>query len=304
MLETIKEIRTIRLTRLAHAFVDNLDASDAPIATDYQLFFTLRKIYKNPDGLYLRHKTPSVTDYRKTRNLLIKSNKLARDLDYPGTYRILSKQDLPADEIICLIDPFCYISHLSAMQRYGLTNRRPEALHLTIPANKIIKNLIREKMERDYEGELNSIPGDEVYRLNIVHHPHIVRKRHLDIISTVSYGDHTQVRGSYARVSSIGQTFLDMLEDPQRCGGMTHVLNAWKEHARNYIDDIISVVDKAPKSIHKIRAGYILDEVMNINKPEIMRWLDFAQRGGSRILDPAKPFINNYSEKWMLSINV
>lgn len=299
-----EEIRTVRLTRLAHAFADTLDAADIPLATDYQLFFTLREVYKNPEGLYLRQKTPSVADYRRTRNLLVKANKLARDSDYPGTYRILSKQDLSADEITCLVDPFCYISHLSAMQRYGLTDRRPEALHLTIPANKIIKNLIQEKMERDYKGGLNSTPENEVHRLNIVHHPHIVRKRHLDIISTVNYGDHTQVRGSYTRISSIGQTFLDMLEEPQRCGGMAHVLDTWKEHAANYISDIIAVVDKAPKSIHKVRAGYILDEVMNIDKPEIMKWLDFAQRGGSRILDPAKPFINNYSEKWMLSINV
>jgi len=303
-LVTINEIRTVKLTRLAHLYVDTLDASTAPLATDYQLFLTFKEIYKNPEGLYLRHPTPSIGDYRRTRNLLIKANKLARDTDYPATYRILSKQDISADEVTCLVDPFCYISHLSAMQRYGLTNRRPEALHLTIPASSLIKSMAHEKMAKDYGGQLNALPKEEIYPLKIVHHPKAVRKRNLDIFSTANYGEHLRVRDSWARLSTIGQTFLDMLEEPQRCGGMAYVLEVWQGHARSYIDDIITAIDKAPKPIYKVRAGYILNEVMNIDRPEITKWLSFAQRGSSRILDFSKPFVNKFSEKWMLSINV
>lgn len=301
---TFNEIRTVKLTKLASALTDFLEASDTPVFTDYSLFLIVRDLYKNPEGLYLRGKSATLENYRRARELLIRVKRITQDEDYPSVYRVLAKQDLSADEITCLLDPFCYISHLSAMQRYGLTDRRPEALYLTIPAADNLKEMIKAKMDQDYGPELKNLPRDEIHRLTIIHHPDQVRKRKLDIFSTKSYGPHLRAKGSYARVSTIGQTFLDMLEEPQRCGGMAHVLEIWQEHAHLYLSDIISAVENAPKSIHKVRAGYILDEVLKIDKPQIQSWAKFAQRGGSRILDPTKPFASAYSEKWMISINV
>lgn len=301
---TVYDVRKVKMTRLALAYIDVLEKNNASLFTDYNLFLKYKDVYKNPEGLYIRNTAPTIANYKKTRKLLIESQKIARDADYPSTYRLLSKQDLPADEVVCLVDPFCYISHLSAMQRYGLTNRRPDALFITTPAAKIIKAMFHEKMAKDYNGELNSIPSDQIYPLKQTHHPVSVRKRPLEIFSTVGYGESIQLKGSFARISTIGQTFLDMLEEPQRCGGMAHVLDVWEEHARKYIDEIISTVDKTSKDIYKVRAGYILNELLRINRPEITKWLNYAQRGGSRVLDPSKPYINKFSEKWMLSINV
>lgn len=295
---------TVKLTRVAHALATTLEEGEKPVFRDYELFFTLKNIYKNPEGLYLRNKNLSVAAYRRARNLLIKAQIINRDQDYPNTYRVLSLPDLPADDITCLADPFCYISHLSAMQRYGLTDRRPEALHITTPANPLIKNLIEEKMNIDYGCSIANIKRDEFLRLTITHHPHIVRKRKIENYSTKKWGSHVNVKGTYARISTIGQTFLDMLEKPELCGGISHIIDVWKENARDYIEDIISSVNNAQKPIYKVRAGYILDEVMGIERSEIAEWEQYAQRGGSRILDPTKPFINKYSEKWMISINV
>lgn len=301
---TINEIRTVKLTRLAVALVDFLEASDTPVYTDYSLFLIVRDLYKNPEGLYLRGKAATVENYRRARNLLIDANKIKQDENYPGVYRVLSKNDLPADEITCLLDPFCYISHLSAMQRYGLTDRRPEALHLTVPAIDMLKEMIKVEMERDYEQKLKDLPKNEIHRLTIVHHPEHVRKRRIEVFATKNYGQKIRVKGSYARVSTIGQTFLDMLDEPEKCGGMAHILDIWQEHAKTYLLEIISAVEKAPKPIHKVRAGYILDEVLQVQRPEIENWVKLAQRGSSRLLDPTKPFKNTFSEKWMISINV
>ena len=301
---TITEKRTVKLTRVAQALVERLEARDTSVLTDYQLFHLHRDLYKNPDGLYLRANVLSAPNYRTTRNLLLRANVIQRDRDYNSTFQILTKQDMPAEEVACSVDPFCYVSHLSAMQIYGLTNRRAEALHLTMPDKKHLREMINEKMKSDYGAELGELPENCVYPLNTVHHPSAVRKRNLDILQSVHYGRFLQKRGSQVRIATIGQTFLNMLEEPQKCGGMSYVLDVWQEHAQTYLDEIITSVDSASKSIQKVRAGYILNEMLNIDKPGIMRWLDFAQRGGSRVLDSSKPFKNEYSEKWMLSINV
>ncbi len=292
-----------KLTRLASALIERVDTQSAPFMTEYQIFLLLRELYKTGKGLFLRSPLPTVTDYRRNKNLLVKHSILVRDYDYTAAYRILSKQNLSADDKACLIDPFCYISHLSAMQRYGLTDRRPEALHLTAPATPLFKILAEEQVHKDYGDELDTLEAEYVFPLRRITHPPHVRGRPLSVLYTKHHGLSLPVRGTYARVSTIGQTFLDMLESPEKCGGMVHVLEIWQEHAKTYLTDIIPAIHQAPKSIHKVRAGYILDEVLGIDSPEIQSWQSFAQRGGSRVLDPTKPFASTYSEKWMISIN-
>ena len=190
------------------------------------------------------------------------------------------------------------------MHRYGLTDRRPEALHLTVPAPKILKPLIQRKMAEDYGEGFEKLDKNAIYPLNIVHHPHVVRKRKVETLSTVNFGQSITIKGTQARIATIGQTFLDMLETPDLCGGMSHVLQVWEGHAKTHLQHIIPAINNAPKDIYKVRAGYILDERMHVQSSAVDKWLNFAQRGGSRILDPSKPFANRFSEKWMLSINV
>lgn len=292
-----------KLTRLAIALKEHLEAQPSPVLTEYSIFLYLRGLYKTGKGLFLRSNIPSLSDYRRNRNLLTKNNILTRDTDYPAAYRIQSKQDLPADDIACIIDPFCYISHLSAMQRYGLTDRRPEALHLTSLSLPLFKIQAQEKMHKDYGDDILTLESSFIFPLKRVTHPQMTRGRALSTHYTKYPGFSLPVRGARARISTIGQTFLDMLENPEKCGGMLHVLDIWKEHAKTYLDDIVPTITGAPKSIHKVRAGYILNEALGIDSPEIQSWQIFAQRGGSRVLDPEKPFASTYSEKWMISIN-
>ena len=73
------------------------------------------------------------------------------------------------------------------------------------------------------------------------------------------------MKGSFARLTSIGRTFLDTVREPSLCGGINHVLDIWQDHAKLSIDDIIETVDRVPSKIVQPRAGYILDEVLGIN---------------------------------------
>jgi predicted transcriptional regulator of viral defense system len=141
--------------------------------------------------------------------------------------------------------------------------------------------------------------------LRFIRHPETVRGRKISVHETRHLGDWLQVRNSHARLSTIGQAFADTVERPQYCGGMAHVLDVWREHAATYQEEIVVAVEKIEAPIVKVRAGYLLDDMLGLAKDSrIQGWVRFAQRGSSRVLDPTKDFSSNHSEKWMLSINV
>lgn len=292
-----------RLTRVGAALAERLASTERPLVTPYDLFLEIRRVYASGAKLYLRSKTPDTSDFDRIRRNLSRCNIINPDSDYHfRAHRILSNSDLPADDICCLVDPICYISHLSAMQRYGLTNRRPKALHLCRPDRKTVKELVQKLMLENYENKLPA-SSDDYISLTIVAHPSIVRGRRISVFETKHYGKSVQIRGAHARIATIEQTFLETLQKPKLCGGMPHVLNVWKKYAEKYLEEIISTVDECDTKIVKVRAGYILDELIGNNHPDIDKWLAAAQRGSSRLLDPEKPFASKYSEKWMISLN-
>ncbi|WP_461474738.1 hypothetical protein [Pararhodobacter aggregans] len=77
------------------------------------------------------------------------------------------------------------------------------------------------------------------------------------------------VIGEETRITSIGQTFADMLAEPQLCGGMRHVLDVWENEADQWVPEIIAAIDALDSKIAKVRAGYILSEVMDIDDPAL-----------------------------------
>ena len=291
-----------KLTRAARYLAGLLEENSKPVLTPFDFFRIIWRMYRESPGkrLYLRSSTPARDDYVRLKSSLQEAGVIGTDRDYGArVIRVLSLSDLPAEDIICLVDPTCYISHLSAMQRWGLTNRSPEALLLTRPDRKTAaERLLAYRTEALDEDETNPFP------LTIVGHPARVRGRAVRIRESKVAGAFLQDRGSDVRLSTIGQTFLDMLQTPYLCGGMSHVLDAWEEHAETYLDDIVAAVDTAPGVLVKSRAGYILEERQGLHHRGIEHWKAFGRRGGSRRLDPAKDFAPAFSETWMISLNV
>jgi predicted transcriptional regulator of viral defense system len=293
---------------ISEAIADVITKDGRAIITEYQFFLLIRNLYKNKkyDGqnIRVRKRKPDLADsYRLLNELIGWSGILEADQDFKsGVYRVISVPDQSADELCCEVDPFCYISHLSAMQYYGLTNRTPVELSLTTPARQLWNKFRDAQMEKDYGDDL----GDIEYIVNLKRYEFgkRVRDRRVQRHQSLHPGEWRQVRGKATRVSSIGQTFLDMLDKSSWCGGINHVMEVWENEARNYLEEVISAVNRAPTAIDKVRAGYLLDERLGIQDRRINQWLRHVQRGGSRRLDPESPYQSKFSEKWMISLNV
>jgi predicted transcriptional regulator of viral defense system len=295
---------SIRRTKLAAATLAALEKYGKPVVTPYDLFQLIRKLF-NPQNrkiLHLRHEAPGSDDLRKITANLFKTGGLEIDPDYGrSVYRVMSVGNAAADEVTALANPFGHISHLSAMQRWGLTERRPDALHLTMPPANTTALSIQAQMAADYgTADFGFLP-----KLRFIRHPKMVRGRAISVYETRRPAKWIQVQDSHARLATVGQTFVDTVERPQYCGGMSHVIDVWREHALLFREEIIGAMDSVGTPIAKVRAGYLLDEMLEIgNDPRVQSWVQFAQRGSSRVLDPAKEFATSHSEKWMLSLNV
>jgi predicted transcriptional regulator of viral defense system len=272
------------------------------------MFQVLRVILATGDkeSLYLRPNVFPVDYLHRVTTNLIDSGGIETDSDYGrSVYRVVSTGESTAEEVCALVNPFGYISHLSAMQRWGLTDRRPTALHLSVPPAGAAGPLIEERMKADYGQSFADFRTGEAVKLVFIRHPSVVRGRKVSVYNTKRLGRWVQVGGEHARLATTGQTFLDMLEAPRLCGGMVHVLDVWQQHARAFTEEIIDTVNALGEPIHKVRAGYILDEVLRLGEDRrVQNWGRLAQRGRSRVLDPSKAFSSTHSEKWMLSINI
>ncbi len=291
-----------RLTRAGQYLSAVLEETGLPVLTAFGFFRVIWQMYQQAEGerLYLRNSTPTQEDFSRLRRSLKKSGFIGADPDY-GTriIRVLTVSDLPAEDILCLVDPTAYVSHLSAMQRWGLTNRRPEHLLVTRPDRETATKLLRSSMESEL-----GLSNQNLFPVKIISHPEIVRRRPVQVFEAKNAGAWIERRGSHARLSSIGQTFLDMLQKPDLCGGMGHVLEIWESHAASYLDEIVRAIDSATSPLVKSRAGYIIEERLGHAHPGVEAWKALGQRGSSRKLDPSKEFASVFSETWMISLNV
>lgn len=306
--------------RFSEATLSVLLERGLPVIVEYDLYKVVHDLsiagsYRG-DRFRGRPGLPDRNKYRRVISALLSRRYLRPDPDFSGmddertpfseskqpytrVFRISDLPDGSAEDIACIVDPFCYLSHFSAMQRYSLTNRIPETLSLSSPLHWT--DIRDAKLRQDYP-DLDTLTY--VAPLARLQFPAVVRRRPIVLHKTVRAPTIRQIKGSAVRIASVGETFVQMLDRPELCGGMPHVYDVWSEHARTYVEDIIKAVDRAPESIIKVRAGYILNEVLEIVDSRVEGWAQFAQRGGSRKLDPRAPYMPIYSEKWKISLNV
>lgn len=281
---------------------------EEPVLTRYRVAALVYRVYASKsvggEAVRLGKKTASPAEFARAMKLLDRSGILESHPSFEDrAFRLIGRSEDRPEEIACSIDPFCYVSHLSAMEYHGLTNRLPVKLCLTTPENKQWQEKARERMSKDLGEHFQDYLAEGMPRLEKINMPK-VNKTEIYRFHSKQWSSFLKVRGRTVRVSTIGRTFLDMLRRPELCGGMPHALEVFEEHAQTYLQPILSEIDKWGGPIDKVRAGYILEEMLGLESPTISTWESCISRGGSRKLDSSEEYVPKWSEKWCLSLNV
>jgi predicted transcriptional regulator of viral defense system len=250
-----------------------------------------------------RRLVSEITLSRELQRYIETSGRLVTHPDFLSRlYPLQADADAPA--LMMIADPFCYISHQSALARLGLALEAGNELHLSTPAysewSAKVRWLMQSRVEEAGLPDEQEIP----FLINRPKFKSRVAGCEIHRHETIYPMDEQPVLITGLRVSPIGVTFRDSLTNPAWCGGMETVVQIWKEHAARHLDAIVSAISASREKIVKVRAGYLLDEVLGVRDARVSNWIEAAQRGSSRKLDPSRPFASRFSERWMLSINI
>jgi len=274
----------------------------------YELGLIVNEVYKNKSFKgeavkNLQKDSAEGLDLSRYLRTLLNEGVLFPYKDLSDIYTLLGRVDADPEDIICAIDPFCYVSHLSAMSYHALTDRIPTKIYISSPPATEWRLLAERKMIKDLGSDFEMYNRNGLPKLSRIKIKKI-KKHEVKYFESKHLGSPKSVRGRSMRVSTIGRTFLEMLREPEYCGGIEHVLDVFHKYGKIYIKQIANEIDRNGFPIDKIRAGYILDEWLGLNSEIIESWTSFAQRGGSRKLDPKSEYMHEWSEKWMISLNV
>lgn len=301
--------RATNKVTLSKAIALELATLEQPAVSLYQVGLIVFKLYlhKETHGLPLRitKPIPSHAEFSAALASVLDSGVLQQIRTTPkiAAFEILGRRSAPAREIACSVDPFCYLSHLSAMAFHGITDRLPRTLYVTTPPpeewGRSAKARMLSDLGSDYEQYLES------------GFPRLTRPRLQKIDTTPIYtftslhhGAFRLMKGKTLRVATIGRTFLDMLREPKLCGGIAHVISVFEKYANSYVRLITDELEAHGKPIDKVRAGYILSERCQIRDSTVDSWVRFTKRGGSQKLDASGEYSSTFSDRWSLSINV
>ena len=278
-----------------------------PVITKYQLGVLIFKSYLSDSSLKILNtkRKPYSKAFDQILDKLLEIGVINENKDFPelSVFNILGKDDSESEEIICTIDPFSYVSHLSAMSYHGLTDRMPKMIFISSPASRKWSQFAQKLMKKDLSENFNNYRSSKLPKLQKIR-LNKINKQIINRYSSMHYGAFKSIKRKNLRISTIGRTFLDMLRRPDLCGGIHHIIEIFKEFAPQYLGLIVDEIDRHGKQIDKVRAGYILEEVCGQRDKTIDSWIKFVQRGGSRNLDPLEEYSHRYSERWCLSINI
>lgn len=282
-----------------NAIADRLSSWERPVVTDYELGVLLCQAKPPSEDVIEPGLYKAVVEQLVLNRLITPS----KDFKSKRVFHLFRSSKPLSTEVACAVDPFACVTHLSAMEIHGITDRFSKILYLTTPPDSEWKELAQDKMSKDLDGHFEVHRLAKLPKLRPIEFERLEGKR-VELMRRSSRGAFKVIKTPAIRVAMVGRTFLDMVREPENCGGMQHVVDTYVEYGSRYLSVIVEEIERHGKPIEKVRAGYLLDEVCKLHHPLIDGWRGNAQRGGSRMLDPKGEYDTYFSEKWMLSINV
>lgn len=277
-----------------------------PVLTGYRLGLLVYRLVLagEMDGQRLNVRAPDRRRYAQALRFLHEFGLVASvsGVTRDAAFTLAGRGAASPAEIACTVDPFAYVSHLSAMELHGFTDRVSQTLFLATPEPKAWKGFAAEMMRKDL-GEQLAAYGEAGFPLLQRTRIDRLQGRPVRITHRSHLGAFRKTADSEVRVATIGRTFLDMLREPQLCGGIHHVLAVYQQHAARNLALIAAEVDQHGGPIDRVRAGYVLEELCGLQHPSIDEWQKSVARGGSRRLVAANEYAPTYSERWALSLN-
>ncbi len=296
MIKPISLREALRLTLLNH--------HSKPVISLYEFNSYLYRLYQEKmyeDSRISKIKSPEPDSRARNEALagVIEQGILSAVI--PGYIWQLSNHNAAtAQQIACDLTPYSHLAYFSAMEWHGITDRIPHVLHLSLAALPAARRLQQVQLETLFP----DIHDIQPLLARGATSSQKIDGKELILHTKKNYQPKSELHTSGGvRVSTLGETFLDMLREPDWCGGYAHVQDVFQEYAAEHLPVIVKTVDKTGTGIDKARAGYMLEEVCGLTHRTITSWKESVQRGGSRKLVASNPYKNQFSEVWCISIN-
>lgn len=223
------------------------DSSRAVVA-EFDLFLLARQLFRDRGyrGAMISARNGPL-DTRRARKLLSEatfdfsyypgeapSHLLPRDPDFMSV--LFTVGDGDAVKVILDADPFCYLSHASALAFHGMVADTSE-LHISTPVRSQWAGYARHYMEANLGIDLTSIidESEGLFPLTQPKPCAKVRGRPLhrhELSNPIPPASFDRER---TRVSSPGATLRDTLTTPNWCGGMDQVIAIWRSYAARHV---------------------------------------------------------------------
>jgi len=289
------------LQYLEYWFIDSFNG----IPIDKPRYFSNKNFYR-------------LCDYLIDEKILIGFNHNTRGYTY-----FIKKGSKPTSEMaVSAIYPLGYLSHMTAMNLYGIGNTQTSGIYFTCPARKDWKNLCLKNLKQRFKNlnfsdtisneyiEINGLILSTQSILDPYPHQNILEEagstKTLILINRKSLVESEWWQNCH--LQNIVDLYLDMLRAPHYCGGISYVLNIYQNALlkdNDLFQEIFNTLDKNGSIIDRARFGYIFDKILGIQTSGLQKWKleQKDKRGSSRKLFSNFDFDSVFDEEWNLSIN-
>lgn len=282
-------LKTITLQEASTIWLQNLDKQVAFFDKQLLSFLIQMRDSKNFEGKKIVKLRKDANPERLFREIIefLENHNFIQATDY--NYYLIKNKNLSEMEIICSLYPYGYISHLTAMRMYNLTNRFPKLIDFTVPTRSVWKKN-QSMSKNDF---LIPFPSEVIK----------FKRKKLNLHSRKDLMPFVQ-RGQNIRVIEIGCLFLEMLRFPSKCGGFQHVFEIFEEMGDILSEEILTATEIHGNNMDKSRVGFIFEKCLGITDDRIQNWkITAVSRGGSRKIIAEEPYSNIYDEEWNISLN-